>query len=157
MTSSASRKILYQPEGRVLAFPACPTSSRIMPGPEALDDAQRIELDRLRWLALRSRLAPKPNLEEACFLLAAGREASLERYSVCFFRGLADHARRDMVIYRPGARAVSDDESWLLRLMAAWRRHEPRAASALVAWRVEPTHQRWMRFLSEGLSASMDA
>jgi len=157
MTSSASRKTVYQPEGRVLAFPACPTSSRIMPALETLDDSQRILLDRLRWLALRSRLAPKPNLEKACFLLAAGREASLERYSVCFFRGLADHARRDMEIYRPGARAVSDDETWLLRLMAAWRRNEPRAAAALVAWRGEPSHQRWLRFLSEGLSTALDA
>ncbi len=156
MTMSAQRAFASETEGKVIAFPACPTAARLKPAPAVLVDAQRVELDRLRWLALRSRLAPRPNLEKACFLLAAGREASLERISVCFFHGLSAHGRHDMVLYRQGAKAVSDDEIWLMRLLAAWRRGDSRAAGALVAWRVAPSHQRWLRFLAEGLSKALD-
>jgi hypothetical protein len=142
-------------ERTVLAFPRCPTAGRLAQT-HAPTDEERIDLDRLRWLALRSRLAPRPDLERACFLLAAGTGASLERYSIAFFRGLADHASREMTVYRPGARSASDDEIWMLRLIAAWRRGEESAAAALVAWRVEKPHRRWMRFLSAGLVRALD-
>ncbi|KAA0968873.1 hypothetical protein FPY71_14985 [Aureimonas fodinaquatilis] len=155
MARSAFKTPLFEPEGRVVSFP-CPTSARILAERPRLDDSQRVDLDRLRWLALRSRLAPKPNLEKACFLLAGEKSTSLDRFATCFFRGLESHARREMVFYRPGSAGVSDDEVWLVRLLDAWRQGDQRAAAALIAWRVQPSHQRWMRFLAEGLVGALN-
>lgn len=141
---------------RVLAFPRCPTASRIA-ATRTLDAAERVELERLRWLALRAQLAPKASLEKACWLLAGQPTASLDRYATAFFRGLCDSAATEMIVYRPGAASVSDDESWLLRLVAAWRAEQETAAAALVSWRVRPEARRWMRFLSSGMVRALDA
>lgn len=135
---------------RVLAFPGCPTARRLSHA-NALSQAERIDLDRLRWLEIRSRLSPRPDLERACFLLAAESDASLTRYANAFFRGLSESASREMTFYRPGTKATSDDEIWLVRLVGAWRADEEKAAAALVGWRVLPHRRRWMRFLSAGL------
>lgn len=140
---------------RILAFPGCPTSRRLCPA-NALDETERLDLDRLRWLHIRSRLAPRPDLERACFLLAAEGGASLTRFANAFFRGLAESASREMTFYRPGTTAASDDEIWLVRLIAAWRAGEEKAAAALVSWRVQPNRRRWMRFLSAGLVRALD-
>ncbi|WP_157944681.1 hypothetical protein [Mangrovicella endophytica] len=141
----------------VLPFPrSCPTSAAML-SPPAPTDAERMDLDRLRWLALRSQLAPRPDLEQACYVLAGEPDASFERFSIQFFRGLSGKARRSMTFYRPGARAISDDERWLLRLVSAWRRGDDAGAKALVAWRVSPESQRWLRFLSAGMVRAMDA
>lgn len=141
---------------RVLAFPRCPTAERIA-AQRSLDPAERMELDRLRWLALRAQLAPKSDLERACYLLAGQPDASLDRYAAVFFRGLTASSTSDMAFYKPGAAAVSDDECWLLRLLAAWRNEDEKAAAALVSWRVSPRSRRWMRFLSHGLVRALDA
>ncbi|SKA32629.1 hypothetical protein [Consotaella salsifontis] len=147
----------WQGEGKVLAFPchkaggACECRSGF-----DLNPRERDELNRLRWMVMKSRLAPRPDLERACFLLAGEPTASLERYAVAFFRGLEDHAPRGLSFYRPGAEAVSDDECWLLRLIAAWRRDDATGAGVLIAWRVRSEGRRWMRFLSAGLVKGLD-
>jgi hypothetical protein len=143
-------------ETRVLAFPRCPTAERVAAARELTAD-QRLDLERLRWLALRSQLAPKSDLERACYVLAGQPTASLDRYATAFFRGLCDQATSEMTVYRPGASEVSDDECWLLRLVGAWRSGQETAAGALVSWRVRPPARRWMRFLSHGMVRALDA
>lgn len=139
---------------RILAFPgaALPAAA---PATPALTAAERELLDRLRWFALRSRLAPKPDLERACFLLAGEANVSLERFATAFFRGLADKASREIALYRPGTRSVSDDEIWLIRLLDASATGQDSAAAALVAWRVRPEARRWMRFLAGSLAKAL--
>lgn len=144
---------------RILSFPGsarrkagCPTVPHALP---ALSDEERAELDRLRWFALRSRLAGKPDLERACFLLAGEANVSLDRYAAAFFHGLAQRAHRRMVFFRPGTRTVSDDEMWVIRLLAAHRGGRPAVAGALVKWRVRPDGHRWLRFLSEHLAEAL--
>lgn len=156
MTVSSSFMAAPRGEADVLiAFPRCPTSARLADRHDPTD-AERIDLDRLRWMALRSQLAPRPNLENACFLLAGETGVSFERFAIAFFRGLDARARRPMVVYRPGAGQLSDDEVWLMRLVSAWRRGEERGAAALVSWRVEESGRRWLRFLSAGMVRAMD-
>jgi hypothetical protein len=155
MTASSLSARVPSPETRVLAFPRCPTSARLAERP-VIADAERIDVDRLRWMALRSQLAPRPDLERACFLLAGETGVSFERFAIAFFRGLDARSRRAMAFYRPGARQLSDDETWLLRLVSAWRRGEDKAAGALVSWRVAEPGQRWLRFLSAGMVRAMD-
>ena len=139
---------------RILAFPGanCPT---VAPEAPCLREADRECLNRLRWFALKSRLAPKPDLERACFLLAGEANVTLERYATAFFRGLATTASREMTIYRPGTRGASDDEIWLLRLLEAKREGKDAAAKALVAWRVRPEGRRWLRFLAASLAEAL--
>lgn len=139
----------------ILAFP-CATAARIIPSFEP-GAAERIDLDRLRWLALRSVIAPQPDLERACLLLSGETDVSLSRYANAFFHGLANKGRRQMSFYRPGAKSVGEDETWLLRLVAATRRGDEPGARALIAWRVQPEAQRWMRFLSAGLVRMLDS
>lgn len=139
----------------VLAFPRCATAERLAQ-PREPSDAERIDLDRLRWLALRAQLAPKHDLAEACYVLAGEPAASLDRYANAFFRGLCDNASGEMTLYRPGARLMSDDEIWLLRLVKAWRSGEERTAGALVGWRVRASARRWMRFLSSNMVRALD-
>ncbi|RIX99211.1 hypothetical protein D3218_15705 [Aureimonas flava] len=141
---------------RVVAFPRCPTAERINAA-RSLSADQRLDLERLRWLALRSQLAPRADLERACYVLAGQPTASLDRLATVFFRGLAERASSEMVIYRPGAASVSDDECWLLRLVSACRAEQDAAAAALVAWRVAPCARRWMRFLSAAMVRALDA
>ena len=138
----------------VLPFPAagCPTAAAAVP---TLSAPERDELNRLRWLALESRLAPRPDVERACLLLASETNVSLERFGIAFFRALSDTASRGMSFYRPGARDLSDDEIWLMRLIGAWQAGEERAAAALIAWRVEPKSRRWLRFLSASLARTL--
>lgn len=156
MAAIALRASNEAEDRRVLAFPRCPTAER-MAAARVLDADERRELDRLRWLALRAQLAPRNDLERACYLLAGERDASLERYAAVFFHGLSAASTSDMTFYRPGASAISDDECWLLRLIAAYRRGEDAAAGALVAWRVAPHSRRWMRFVANGLVRALDA
>ncbi len=156
MAALAMRFHPERDETRVLAFPRCPTAERVAAARE-LTPAQRLDLERLRWLALRSQLAPKADLERACYVLAGQPTASLDRYATAFFRALCDHATSEMGFYRPGASAVSDDECWLLRLVGAWRSGQDAAAGALVSWRVRPASRRWMRFLSHGMVRALDA
>ncbi|KQT44360.1 hypothetical protein ASG43_13470 [Aureimonas sp. Leaf454] len=152
---AARSAFAWTPEPRVLAFPHCPTFERLGAAPR-LSEAERGDLDRLRWLFLKSRLAPKPDLDKACFLLAGGEGASVERYGFAFFGGLGVHGLREMSFYRPGAKGASEDEIWLMRLVSCWRRGEEKAAAALVAWRVAEPGRRWMRFLSAGMVRLLD-
>jgi hypothetical protein len=137
---------------RILAFPGTCVPAG---APATLSAAERERLDRLRWFALKSRLAPKPDLERACFLLAGEANVSLERFATAFFRGLADKASREIALYRPGTRSVSDDEIWLIRLLEASATGQDSAARALVAWRVRPEARRWMRFLAGSLANAL--
>lgn len=155
MPASHAIRLAEEPS-RVLSFPrACPTAGRLAAA-QSLSDRQRLDLDRLRWLAMRAQLAPKPDFERACYVLAGEPAASLERTATAFFRGLSDHASSEMSLYRPGARTASDDELWLLRLVESWRSGEERLAAALVSWRVRPQARRWMRFLSARIAQSLD-
>lgn len=139
---------------RILAFPGanCPT---VRCEPPQLTDAQRDELNRMRWLALRSRLTPRPDIERACFLLAGEPGASLDRCALAFFHGLAQRAHREMIFYRPGTSVVSDDEMWMIRLFGAHRAGRHAVAAALVKWRIRADSHRWLRFLSERLAFAL--
>ncbi|MBO0905837.1 hypothetical protein [Jiella sonneratiae] len=130
----------------------CPTVAQRVPN---LSEEDRDRLNRLRWLALKSRLAPQPDVERACLVLSAQAEPSVEHLATIFFRALGEHATRELAIYRPGARHPSEDEVWLLRMLGAWRSRERKAGSALVAWRVKPAGRRWLRFLAEAVSARL--
>ncbi|MCQ8781296.1 hypothetical protein [Mangrovibrevibacter kandeliae] len=139
----------------VLPFPA--GKMRRQDEADDLDERARRDLDRLRWLAMKSRLVPKPDLERACYLLAGEPAASLDRYAAAFFRGLDLKSHQRMALYRPGSRTASEDEIWLLRLVGAWRSDDAAGAAALVAFRIPPESRRWLRFLSRGLQQALDA
>ncbi|MEN3793105.1 hypothetical protein [Fulvimarina sp. MAC3] len=117
-----------------------------------LTEADFDRLNRLRWLALKSRLQPRPDIERACYLLAAERVRAIEPVANAFFRGLASHGSTSIELYRPGTRHPSSDEIWMLRLLSAFEEGREREAAALVTWRVRQGGRRWMRFLAASLS-----
>lgn len=130
----------------------CPTVAQRVP---QLAEEDRDRLNRLRWFALKSRLAPRPDVERACLVLSAQAEPSVEQLATIFFRALDEHAARELAIYSPATRHASEDEIWLLRLMSAWQDGDRTAGSALIAWRVKPAGRRWLRFLAEAVSSRL--
>ncbi|MBP0617942.1 hypothetical protein [Jiella mangrovi] len=130
----------------------CPTVAQRVP---QLGEEDRDRLNRLRWFALKSRLAPRPDVERACLVLTAQAAPTVEHLATIFFRALEEHANRDLAFYRPGARHPSEDEIWLLRLLSAWRDGERKAGAALIAWRVAPVGRHWLRFLAEAVSSRL--
>ncbi|MEN3792038.1 hypothetical protein [Fulvimarina sp. MAC3] len=117
-----------------------------------LSESDRDLLNRLRWLALKSRLQPKPEIERACLMLAGKEPRAIETVSNAFFRGLSKHGTITLEFYRPGTRWPSSDEIWLLRLLAAFRQGREKEGAALVTWRIEPRGRRWLRFLAASLA-----
>ncbi|MCK5930662.1 MAG: hypothetical protein KAG89_00685 [Fulvimarina manganoxydans] len=146
-TEDAAESVVI-PFSRHAAQP-CPTFAQ---RPAELEPADMDRLNRLRWLALKSRLAPKPDVERACYLLAGDRKRAIEPVANAFFRGLQAHGLRPIELYRPGTRHPSADEIWMLRLMLAYGGGEERSAAALVSWRIRPEGRRWMRFLAASLA-----
>ena len=141
------------PEGDTVVVPfsktGCPTTAFRR---AELTEADFDRLNRLRWLALKSRLQPRPDIERACYLLAADRVRAIEPVANAFFRGLASQGSAAIELYRPGTRHPSNDEIWMLRLLAAFADGREKEASALVSWRVRQNGRRWMRFLAASLS-----
>ena len=140
------------PFQRDLGSVQCPTVAQRVP---QLSDEDTDRLNRLRWFALKSRLSPKPDVERACLVLSAQTGASVGALATIFFRALDEHANRELAIYRPGTRRPSEDEIWLLRMIAAWQAGERTAGSALISWRVALPGRRWLRFLAEAVATHL--
>lgn len=132
-----------------LGIRGCPT---LEARASELSESDRDLLNRLRWLALKSRLQPKPEIERACMMLAGKGPRAVETVSNAFFRGLLKHGTNPLEFYRPGTRRPSSDEIWLLRLLAAFRQGREKEGAALVSWRIEPKGRRWLRFLAASLA-----
>ncbi|MEL6967243.1 MAG: hypothetical protein AAGM04_07670 [Pseudomonadota bacterium] len=112
--------------------------------------AERITIDRLRWLAMRACLAKSEDLEKACFLLAGGEGESFERFGILFFSALRKHARHGLAFHKPGSETLGRDEIWVMRLLRNGDNKD--MLSRMIAWHVEPSAQRWLRFLACGLA-----
>ncbi|MER0237478.1 hypothetical protein [Fulvimarina sp. MAC8] len=155
MTATA-RTLAFSPEKAPEEAVVIPFGSRGCPTvdarPSELSADDRDLLNRLRWLALKSRLQPKPEIERACMMLAGKGPRAIETVSNAFFRGLAKHGTNSLEFYRPGTRWPSSDEIWLLRLLSAFRQGREKEGSALVTWRIEPRGRRWLRFLAASLA-----
>jgi hypothetical protein len=134
----------------VIPFPAC-QSFPPAGAPCPLGPVEVALLEALRWWLLESRLCSKARLEEACFLLAAEKSAAARPVALALFWALGQGARRRMVFHHPGTAGRSEDEYWLLRLIAAASAGDEAGTRALIAWRVLPTSQRRVRFLLDRL------
>lgn len=106
--------------------------------------APRTDLDRLRSLAISERLMPvflsdaEQRRAHDLAALCPGAEPwrAAKRLGVSFFRALRDHAQRSMRFYRPGARTLSADEPWLLRLVERCALDDSDSAYALISGRI---------------------
>lgn len=135
----------------ILAFPVreAPAAAR-QPAPEW--DV----LDLLRRAALRARLSPGLEPERACEGILTGTGVSAEHCARQFFRALRSAARADLELHHPGVRHATPDESWLLALMAAFRRADESSASMLISPRLRPLGRNRMTALARGLANALD-
>jgi hypothetical protein len=140
----------------VLAFPACSSFPSQTVEARALGPEERELLTRLRWWLVDSKLIARASIEEACFVLRSEAEVHADAYGVALFRLLNDHARRRLAFYGPEVEACSDDERWLLRLLALAQVEDEPGIRAMIAWRIAPTAHRRARFLLEGLGRLLD-
>ena len=134
-TQAGHRRLPWRPpeptQRRILAFPR----ARRAPRRDGVVSASaRHRLDTLRQVARDSCLACRPQ----CPL----RPDSSELCAAAQFRAFLETSDRRISLHRPGAKTVTVDEQWLLRLTAALSDGDVAGASALVAFRVDPIRRR---------------
>jgi hypothetical protein len=117
-----------------------------------LTDKERMDLDRLRWLAMRASLHGGENMDQACRVLASDKNQSFERFGEMFFHGLVRHSRHHMRLHKPRAKDLTGDEIWLVRLLRMYRHNDLEQAARMIAWHIPRYEQRWMRFLARGMA-----
>ncbi|MEM9725153.1 MAG: hypothetical protein AAF909_06805 [Pseudomonadota bacterium] len=130
----------FEAGASVLEFP---TPSRQVPAAApSLDGLDRRRLEALRLMALNSCLAPRTSCSSgACRLDPAwGRNGSF--CAADRFRAFVEASDRRIIVYRQGARAVSPDEFWLIRLIEAMDAKDYRAAASQLAFRVHRKRRR---------------
>lgn len=113
-------------------------------------------LDRVRRLAMDCRLAPRLDADRYCALLRAEKGPAGAAHLSGLMRLLPIALGRRAVFHRPGAREMTFDEAWLLRLVASIRAGDRDSVAFALASRV-PRHLRApIRFLAEGLANALD-
>lgn len=141
-------------EAVVLSFPALGERTNAREAPAAaMPAAERARLDALRGLAVSSRLRPAiHDLTRACALLLAEPELAAGQFGVAFFCGLRTAAVRAVRLRPAGSSSVSQDERWLLQLVARLKAGDETSARALIGFRVMRPCRRLMLFLARGLA-----
>ena len=119
-----------------------PSAFRAEPGDLQLSAEQRRRLIALRHLARASSLACRPQCAIGRIVSKAAADRCEQPCAAEVFRAFIEIADRRIALYRPDAEAVSDDEHWLLRLMAALSNGQLSAAAGLIAFRVEKARRR---------------
>ncbi len=109
----------------------------------------------LRRLLGLSLLGERFDVEQACMLIAADRDTTIERYAAAFFHGIETYAKRSLHFFTVKSASVSDDEMWLLRLLESLHEHDFISARYLMALRIEPAGQRRLMFLAAGLADAL--
>lgn len=113
-------------------------------------------LNRLRLLALRCRAARRIDVFSACALLSLDRSEAAHAHAAAFLRALPQAFEKAPVFHIPGARDVSFDEAWILRLLQAIREDRGDSIAFLITSRVRACHRRQIAFLARGLAEGLD-
>jgi hypothetical protein len=138
-----------QGEGIVIEFPGAGTRGGI---DISLSPSELQTVKTLRRLLGLSLLGERFDVEQACMLIAADRDTTIERYAAAFFHGIETYAKRNLHFFTVKSESVSDDEMWLLRLLEALRDEDYISARYLMALRIEPAGHRRLMFLAGGLA-----
>jgi hypothetical protein len=112
---------------------------------------------RLRVLLRQSQLRPRSDFDRACSLIAVDKSTTTERYANAFFQGLQLFAIRRLQFFPGKAETVSNDESWLARLLLTLKVEDYTSAKYLMALRIAPAGHRRLLFLAEKLAAILCA
>lgn len=117
-----------------------------------LPDAWRGELNRLRVIALRCRVAAQTDLFRACALISSTDRADADIHAQALFKCLREALGRQGVFFQPGTAEVSFDEAWLMRAVIAAAQDDGDSLTFLIRSRVRFNHQRQMAFLIKGIT-----
>ncbi|MEO0635284.1 MAG: hypothetical protein AAFY73_01410 [Pseudomonadota bacterium] len=118
----------------------------------SINDQEAMTLDRLRWLAMRASLKGKPQDGAVYWAPARMLALSLTELGEMFFSALSRHARHRMVMYRPGAAELSNDEIWLMRLLRTFRHGDLVQARRMIAWYIGGDMKPQVQALAENLA-----
>lgn len=140
---------------RILPFPA--QGPRPPRAPAALTARERDRLNRLRGLAIESRLFPREDFWNGCARLLGAAHPCPRAVAALFFRSSAEALRTRLEFYRPEAGAVSTDERWLLALLDAIERDDIGNVRALTAFRVHRRHRRAFAALASTFAVALAA
>ncbi|WP_432256507.1 hypothetical protein [Limimaricola sp. AA108-03] len=122
----------------------------------SLEPKDRRLLAQMRLSALRCRSRSRIELAQACAMVGTRRDIPPETVLDALIRTLGEALGRSPRFYRPTARALSFDESWLLRLIAALRDDDLISATFLLHSRVPAQVRRSLVHLVARVASDSD-
>lgn len=122
----------------------------------ALSPDDRRLLAQLRVSALRCRAGARMELSRACAMVGTRRDLAPEAMLDALLATLGEALGRSPRFFRPTARALSFDESWLLRLIACLRTGDEASATFLLHSRVSRDVRRSVVHLVARVAAEVE-
>ncbi len=121
-----------------------------------MDVAQSAMLNRLRLAALACRVAAHTDLFEACAHLSTVGEHGARTYLDTLVACLPNATGRRVLWYRPGTKALSFDEAWVLRCLDAIARADEDSLAFLLRSQVAAQDARLIGHLLTQVAAQVD-
>lgn len=137
----------------VIPFPSATARTSAQRPIEPAVERERIEM--LRDCLSTARLAGRDDIDRICARIVCTAPTTAQRYGVALFQALPDAARQRLVFHGAGSPSLSDDETWLLRLIRSVEAGDQANIAALLGFRIKPSHQRRIRFLVAGFAKSL--
>ncbi|MDJ1008470.1 MAG: hypothetical protein QNJ13_11660 [Paracoccaceae bacterium] len=109
-------------------------------------------LGPLRLAALGCRSAARFDVFDGCARLAGASAPSAEEVARTLVRALPEALGQRPVLHRPGVGALTFDEAWLLRVLAARCAGDDHTLAFLLNSRVAPAMVRQIAFLAGALT-----
>lgn len=111
-------------------------------------------LNHLRLAALTCRVSARTEVAEACRAFSADPMVSKVRYAELLVRCLGHILSRPPQFYSPGVKAISEDETWLMRLILTLAVGNSVSAGFLLRSRV-PSHMHSSLIVMAGAFGSI--
>ena len=120
--------------------------------PAPFDDEMLQQLNKLRLLAMRCRAAAHLDMFTACALLSQNKNEAASAFAEALLRTFNQGLGRPAVFYAVGAKELSFDEAWLLRMMSCVRDGDEASFAFLISSVLDRSMCRSVAFLVRGLA-----
>ena len=136
-----------------LAFDTLDPAREVDPCPKDLVSV----LNKLRFLMVTCRAAPRLDLMSACAVLSMEGEVAARRYADTLLRTLRDVLGRAPILHAPGTEGVSFDEAWLIRMIDRIKQGDEASMAFLLCRRVPRAQRSGVGFLVRGLAREIES
>ena len=146
MSATAQNVVQLQPSTR---------PSESLPRQDLLDSRGFCRIERLRYFANCYALHPQGDWEQACRVIAVDPRASLKSHAFALLGALDAYALRPVLFYQQRAKALSEGELWIGRLLTAVSQSDHANVQALLSFRLSTVAHRRVAFLATGMLTAL--